>query len=319
MSNITLFKQGNIALPDYLREPDDVTKMLAGGSGGKQISIRGGVWRMIVGGEEVAKNEDRAMNFVVLAVNPHTNRTFYADEYEDGKTVDPTCWSNDGVTPNEEVPAAQRQSATCASCPQNVAGSGEGNSRACRFSRRLAVALENDIEGNVYRLQLPAKSIFGKPEGDKMPLQAYAKFLAGHGVPITGVVTEARFDTSEAVPVLRFRAVRPLTREEWTAAKAAAASDDAQRAIEFKMVVRERKSDESASAAAYAEDAPKPKTKPALFGGAAIPARDEGEGEGGAAIEEPVKRQPKKAAPAVPPKASSAADLLRAWGEDDDE
>jgi len=313
MSNITLFKQGNIALPDYLREADDVTKMLAGGSGGKQISIRGGVWRMIVGGEEVAKNEDRAMNFVVLAVNPYNNRTYYAGKYEEGKTADPTCWSNDGVRPNEEVPANQRQAATCATCPQNIEGSGEGKSRACRFSRRLAVALENDIEGNVYRLQIPAKSIFGKPEGDKMPLQAYAKFLAGHGVPITGVVTEARFDTSEAVPVLKFRAVRPLTREEWEAAKEAAASDDAQRAIEFKMMVRERK--EEPTSAAYAEDDAKPK-KAALFDGAAVPARDDSDGE---VIEEPVKRTSKKAAPATPPKSSSAADLLRAWGDDDDE
>jgi hypothetical protein len=313
MSNITLFKSGNIALPDYLREADDVTKMLAGGAGGKQISIKGGVWRMVVGGEEIAKNEDRAMNFVVLAVNPHNNRTFYAGKYEEGKVTDPTCWSNDGVTPNEEVPAAQRQCATCANCPQNIAGSGEGNSRACRYSRRIAVALENDIEGNVYRLQLPAKSIFGKPEGDKMPLQAYAKFLSGHGVPITGVVTEARFDTAEAVPVLKFRAVRPLTREEWEAAKDAAASDDAQRAIEFKMVVRTAKAEPTT--AAYSEETPKPKA--ALFGGAAVPARDADDED--EVIEEPVKRTSKKATAPVPAAKSSAADIMSAWGVDDDE
>jgi hypothetical protein len=110
MSNITLFKSGNVALPDYLREPDDLTKMLAGGAGGKQISIKGGVWRMIVGGEEVAKNEDRAMNFIVVGVGANTNRTFYKGKYEEGKTVDPTCWSEDGKTPDAEVPAAARQS-----------------------------------------------------------------------------------------------------------------------------------------------------------------------------------------------------------------
>jgi len=293
MSNLTLFKSGNVALPDYLREGDETTKALAGSGGGKQISIKGGVWRMMVGGEEVAKNEDRAMNFVVLGAAPKVSRTFYIGKFEEGKTVDPACWSADGERPNEEVPAETRQSATCAKCQQNIEGSGEGKSRACRFSRRLAVALENDIEGNVYRLQLPAKSLFGKADGDKMPLDAYAKFLAGHGVPITGVVTEARFDTAEAVPVLKFRAVRPLTRDEWTSAKEVSQSEDVRRAIEFKMMVKPRASSEGAGGAEYREAAP-------------------------TVADEPVKRAPKKAAPAAPTESGkSVSDLLNEWGSDD--
>ena len=296
MSTLTLFKSGNVALPDYLREGDETTKALAGNGGSKQISIKGGVWRMMVGGEEVALNEDRAMNFIVLGAAPKVSRTFYLGKYEEGKQVDPACWSADGERPNEEVPAETRQSATCAKCPQNIEGSGEGKSRACRFSRRLAVALENDIEGNVYRLQLPAKSLFGKADGDKMPLDAYAKFLSGHGVPITGVVTEARFDTAEAVPVLKFRAVRPLTREEWDLAKEVAQSEDVRRAIEYKMVVKSRSEGESGGSAEYQAPA------------ASAPA------------DEPVKRPSKKATPATPtttetPKA--VEDLLKDWGSDD--
>lgn len=306
MSNITLFKQGNVALPDYLREADDITKSLAGGSSGKQISIKGGVWRMIVGGEEIAKNEDRALNLVVLANNPHTNRTFFIQKYEEGKDAVPTCWSEDGVKPNAEVPDDQRQCSTCADCPQNIAGSGEGTSRACRYSRRLAVALENDLEGNVYRLQLPAKSVFGKPEGDKMPLQAYAKFLAGHGVPMSGVVTEARFDTSEAVPVLKFRAVRPLNRDEWDLAKEAAKSEDAQRAIEFKMVIKPKTG---------ATSAPQPAAQPAaLFGGAAVAARDEPAAS--TDVDEPVKRTTKKPSVPVAPASKDLSAVLDAWGDD---
>jgi len=307
MSNITLFKSGSVALPDYLREADDFTKSLAGSAGGKQISIKGGVWRMIVGGEEIAKNEDRAMNFIILAQNPNINRTFYAGKFEEGKDNPPACWSEDGVKPNEEVPVETRQCATCADCPQNIAGSGEGNSRACRYSKRLAVALENDIEGNVYRIQLPAKSVFGKPEGDKMPLQAYAKFLAGHGVPITGVVTEARFDTSEAVPVLKFRAVRPLNREEWEGAKAAAKSEDAARAVEFKIVPKPKA--DAPSAPAYKEPASK------LFGGADVSAAED---EDDAPIAEPVKRATKKAAPAAPTEKRNVGSILDAWGDDDE-
>jgi len=303
MSNLTLFKQGNVAVPDFLRQSDDITKMLAGGGGGKQISIKGGVWRMIVGGEEITKNEDRAMNFVIVAAAPKVHRTFYMGKYEEGKDVGPTCWSADGVKPNDEVPAEQRQCSTCEKCPQNIEGSGEGKSRACRFSRRLAVMLENDLEGNIYRLQLPAKSMFGKPDGDKMPLDAYAKFLAGHSVPITGVVTEARFDTAEAVPVLKFRAVRPLTREEWDQVQVAAASEDAKRAVEFKMVVQSKRGEEAQSSE-YQEPAPK----------AEKPAKVEAE-----AVEEPVKRPTKKAPAEAPAKSKDVGDILNAWSDDDDE
>lgn len=318
MSNITLFKAGsNLAIPDYLRTPDDVTKALAGNTSGKTISIKGGVWRLMSGSNEIAKNEDRAMNFIILAAAPAVSRTYYAGKYEEGKDAAPACWSADGVKPNEEVPAESRQCSNCAQCPQNIAGSGEGNSRACRYSQRLAVAVENDTEGNVYRLQLPAKSIFGRPEGDKMALQAYAKFLAGHSVPITGVVTEARFDTAEAVPVIKFRAVRPLNREEWEFTKGLAAGEDAQRAIEFKMVVKPKdnapKNPLYAEPAAAVAPAPAPvRAKPAAP--AVAPAEESDD------VAEPIKRAARKpAAPVVTPtEKGSMVDILDAWGSDDD-
>lgn len=297
MSNISLFKSGSI-VPDYLREgSDSTTKDIAGASGGKQISIKGGVWRMIVGGEEVAKNEDRAMNLVVIAAGKGITRTYYADKYEEGKDVKPACWSAEGEKPNPEVPNPQASS--CATCPQNIEGSGEGKSRACRYSKRLAVALENDITGNIYRMSVPAKSYFGKADGDKMPLQAFGKFLAGHGIPITGIVTEARFDTSEAVPVLKFRAVRPLTREEWEDAKAQSQTEEARQAIEFKMVPSKAETGNAPALpaafkepAAYQEPAPQAK------------------------VAEPVKRTTKKAEPA--PATKDVSQVLADWGSDDD-
>jgi len=232
MSEMTLFKSGS-ALPDYLRnQEDDFTKRLAGGSQGKSISIDGGVWRMIVGGEEIAKNEDRAMNFVVVNAAPSVSRTFYAGKYVKGQASVPDCFSADSKAPDPSVKSPQ--SASCATCPQNIEGSGQGNSRACRFFLNTAVVLEGDMGGNVYRLRLPSKSYFGKQEGEKLPFKAYASFLSGHGIPMSGVVTEARFDTGESVPVLKFRAVRPLTREEYDLSKAQGQSEDAKRAIETK-------------------------------------------------------------------------------------
>ena len=295
MSNMTLFKSGSV-IPDYLREASDATtRDIAGSSGGKQISIKGGVWRMVVGGEEVAKNEERAMNFVVIASGKGVTRTFYADKYEEGKDIKPACWSAEGVVPNEEV--ANPQAKSCATCPQNIEGSGDGKARACRYSKRLAVALENDIGGNIYRLSVPAKSYFGRAEGEKMPLQAFGKFLSGHGIPITGIVTEARFDTAEAVPVLKFRAVRPLSKEEWELGKAQSLTEDARQAIELKMVPSK------------AEGMP---ALPQSFKEAPAVA------EKAEAVAEPVKRAPAKAKPEAPAAAKNVSDILSDWATDED-
>jgi hypothetical protein len=235
MSEMTLFSKSGNTLPAHLRnlQLDATTKALMGGSGGngggKRISIRGNVFRMLVDGKEIAQNEDRAMNVVIVAANENVSRNYYADTYEEGKNIAPTCWSNDGVTPDAKV--EDPQASKCASCTQNIAGSGQGMGRACRYTQRLAVMLENDLRGDVYQLQLPAQSIFGNAESGKMPLQAYAKFLGGHGIPITAVVTEMRFDTASATPKLTFKAVRPLEPEELDTAQEKGQSPEAKAAI----------------------------------------------------------------------------------------
>lgn len=234
MSEMTLFSKGGNTLPAHLRnlQLDETTKALmgSGGGAGKRISIKGGVFRMVVDGKEVAQNEDRAMNIVVVAANAHVSRSYYADTYVEGQVLAPTCWSNDGVSPDTKV--AEPQAGKCASCPQNIAGSAtQGTGRACRYSQRLAVTLENDLQGDVYQLTLPAQSIFGNAENGKMPLQAYAKFLGSHGLPITAVVTEMRFDTSSATPKLTFKAVRPLEADEMATAQEKGQSAEAKTAI----------------------------------------------------------------------------------------
>jgi hypothetical protein len=204
-------------LPSYLKttELDDTTKALMGGSGStglKRISIKGGVWRMMVNGKEVAKNEERAMNVVIVAASPKVSRTFYAKSFVEGEVTAPDCWSADG-----EVPSAKSenpQSKRCVDCPQNQKGSGQGDSRACRYSQRLAVALANDVGGEVMQLTLPASSIFGTGEPGKWPLQTYAKMIGSKGVPITAVVTEMRFDTEAATPKITFKPIRVLDEAE---------------------------------------------------------------------------------------------------------
>jgi len=96
MSELALFKSGAV-LPDYLRsEPDEMTKRLAGSNTGKSISTEGGVFRMIVGGEEIAKNEDRAMNIVIVNAAQNVARSYFDGEYVKGESSGPACASGDG-------------------------------------------------------------------------------------------------------------------------------------------------------------------------------------------------------------------------------
>ena len=207
-------------LPSYLKELelDDVTKsLMGGGSGGmKRISIKGGVWRMMVNGKEIAKNEDRAMNVVIVNAAPKVSRTFYAGVYKEGEVSAPDCWSAEGDVPDAK--AQNPQAKRCVDCPQNAKGSGQGDSRACRFSQRLAVVLANDIKGDVFQLTLPGQSIFGEGAPGKWPLQTYAKMIGGKGIPISTVVTEMRFDTDSATPKLTFKPIKVLEKADALAA-----------------------------------------------------------------------------------------------------
>lgn len=286
MSDITLFQSNN--LPDYLKEVelDDLTKSLAGNTSTKRISIRGGVFRLMVSGEEVAKNENRFMNIVIVNGGRDIARQYYAGKYVAGETSAPDCWSNDGKRPDASIESPQ--SATCEGCPQNIKGSGNGDSRACRFQQRLAVVLADDIGGDVYQLTLPSTSIFGRGDVDKMPFQQYAKYVGSQGKNINTLVTEMRLDSDSDTPKLTFKPVKFLTREQWEVAR--------------------EKGDSPAAKAAIAQT-------PATTDGAKkkIPAP--------AAVEEvqdvsePTKRTAKKNAEPAPKK--DFADVISSWSTDD--
>lgn len=222
-------------LPSYLRntELDEATKSLMGNGGGslmKRISIKGGVWRMMVGGKEIIKNEDRTLNVVIAAAAPKVSRQFYLKQYVEGSTpTPPDCWSNDGEVPDAK--AALPQAKRCMDCPQNIEGSGQGKSRACKSQQRIAVLLANDLKGDVFALTCPSTSVFGEGANGKWPLRMYSRLLGGKGIPITAVVTEMRFDTEAATPKITFRPVRVLKTEEHELVIEKSKTEDAKRAV----------------------------------------------------------------------------------------
>ena len=232
MSNTTLF---TASLPGVLHdEIDEDTKALAGSGVGvmRRLSIKGGVFREMLGGKEYRSSEERHINVAVVRVAEHNSRQYYPGAYVEGQATAPVCWSSDGQRPDADV--REKQSSTCAACPQNVKGSGQGETRACRYQRRIAVVLESEIERReVYQLICPATSVFGDGERNKMPLQKYAQHLANHTTPITKIVTEVRFDTTSTQPKLTFKATRPLTDSEYAIVRELRDSPEAVKAVQL--------------------------------------------------------------------------------------
>jgi len=297
MSEMTLFKGG---LPDYLKGADDATNSLAGtgdgGLGARRISIKGGVFREFIGGKEYRVSEERSMNVVIIKAAPKVSRIFYSGNYVEGETVSPTCWSSDSQRPDEK--SKEKQSATCLTCAQNIKGSGQGESRACRYQQRLAVVVDGEVDkGEVYQLVLPPTSVFGDGEKGKHPLQAYARHLKNHGTPITGVVTEMRFDTASPTPKLVFKPVRPVTEDEFL--KITELKDSAEALAAITLTVAQT-------------DGVKDKPKPALTKPVAKVETVESIEAEVDAIEEPKKAPPKKAPVANEPSLDS---LVSEWDD----
>jgi hypothetical protein len=315
MSNITLFSPSNVPAFARNNELSETAKALTGGgvSSTKRISIKGGVFRLLAGGKEIAAIDDRHLEVIIVKAAPKVSRIFYNGAYDAEKITGPDCWSNDGERPDAGV--EHKQSDACISCPKNQAGSGQGNSRACRYQQRLAVVLANNPSGDVMQLTLPATSVFGKEEGDKRPLQAYARYLAVQNPPVNPeqIVTEMRFDTKAESPKLFFKPVRWLTDDEYEIIKEQAESADAQRAVV--MTVAQSDGVKAApkialpgKAPAAAEpdedEAPAKVAKKAK----AAPAAD--------ADEEPEVRKEAPKAAAVPAKKGKLADIVNDWDDE---
>ena len=231
-----MFNPSNVPAFAKNAELSATTLALAGnvnaGGGMKRVSIKGGVFRLLASGKEIASIEDRHLDVIIVKAAPKVSRIFYAGGYDkDAAAAAPDCTSADGEKPDAGV--KNKQSSSCTTCPQNIAGSGNGQSRACRYQQRLAVVLANNPDGDVLQVTLPATSIFGKEDGDKRPLQAYARYMAAQTPPVNldAIVTRMKFDTKAESPKLFFSPMRWLTDEEYEIAQDQAKSKDAEKAV----------------------------------------------------------------------------------------
>lgn len=224
MSNIALFNQD---VPDFLRDAgvSELTKQLAGRARVKRIVPKNGIFRKVVGGEEMGKVKGN-LNVIIVNAAPNVGRIFYAKAWsQEAEPTSPDCFSNDGRSP--DVSASNPQSSRCDNCNQNTKGSGQGQSKACRYSRRIAVLLEEDfntnLDGEVYQMNLASKSLFGESNGDNThTFESYTKYLGSNGKSIDHVVTQISFNEDNDNQSVLFAPTRHINRHEFEVSQAVA-------------------------------------------------------------------------------------------------
>ena len=295
MSNITVIDQN---LPDFLQQAgvSDLTKQLAGNSGVKRIVPKNGIFRKVVGKEEMGKVKG-SMNAIIVNASAHVGRIFYVKQWSpDSEPTSPDCFSNDGVTP--DAGSANPQASRCDSCPQNIKGSGMGNSKACRYSRRVAMVLEEDfgtsLEGTVYQMNLASKSLFGDGSGDNTyTFENYTKYLANNGKSLDYVVTQLSFNEDNDNQSVLFSPTRFITKGEYEVTSKVAAKPEVQKMVTMTPYQADMSGRQKL-------EAPEPKAK----------------AEADEAVPEPTKRETKaKAAEPAPKK--EIKDVLKAWGDEE--
>ena len=306
-TEVDVFQAGAVATTS--RRDDGFTANITGSSiTSKRISIRNNVFRLMVNGKEIDKSEARHLDVVIVNASPYVHRMYFAGEYKPGQKVSPpACWTQDSIKPDAAVP--NPQSATCADCPQNIKGSGPNGTKACRFSRRIAVVKADDMNGDVYQVTLPAQSIFGNGTAERRPLHEYTDYVRANNQNLMSVVSRMSFDMDSSSTKIGFKPIRILSDEEYDVCLAKSKSDDSKRAIELTVNVNKEEDDEANTQVASAPTPP-PKREADPF-----PKAETVEDE----IPEPVKRSEPKAEPkpAAAPKADindvSLDDLVSDW------
>lgn len=289
MSNeVTMIDQN---LPDFLREAgvSALTKQLAGKTGVARIVPKNGIFRKVVGGEDMGKAKG-PLHTIIVNASPYVGRIFYAKQWSpDAEPTAPDCFSNDGRTP--DAGAANPQSERCDSCPQNIKGSGQGQSKACRYSRRLAVLLDEDfgtaLEGRVYQMNLASKSLFGDSASDKLhTFDNYCKYLANNGKSIDHLITTISFNEDNDNQSVLFSATDYIKRNQFDVIQKVSATEEVKRMV----VMTPYQADASGRAPKQLESKP-------------------------VAEAEPVKREAKKPEPPTEKKDLNA--VLKAWTDEE--
>lgn len=231
MSNeVDIFQQGSTAVGQHKRRDDGFTANIGASNTNKSISIRNNKFRLMVNGKELDASSSDHLDVVIVNASPSVQRMYYPKQYKAGeKMLPPECWTSDSQKPDSNVPAPQATS--CMSCPQNVKGSGPGDTKACRFHRFIAVVRADDMQGDIYRIKLPSQSIFGNGTAERRPLHEYTDYVKANGENLMSVVSRMTFDENASATRVGFRAIKQLTDAEYDVCMQRSQSEEAKKAV----------------------------------------------------------------------------------------
>jgi hypothetical protein len=262
-----------------------------------------GTFKKVINGEQVGDAIRGEIDVIVVGMLTDVSRVFYKEKYDPNAVATlPNCWSNLGDAPEANVGDAQH--ANCAGCPQNIKGSGDNGTKACRYQRRLAVILPGDESGTVYQFSVPAKSLFGKGVGNVHPFESYIKFLLVNGMSPDLVITNVKYNLNAETMELQFTPVRQIDEAEYAIVQVAQAQPEAE--MYTKITV--------AQADGVTKPAPVAQAEPVVTTTDA-PVEEPVEVPAAQPIEEPVVREAEAQAKEEPPAESAVDSVLAEWGD----
>ena len=317
MSNLAIFTNPGAVAASAL-PPSKLGQQIAENSVGGYNRIAtntNGTFKRIVNGEQVGKAIRGEFNAIIVDMLEKPSREYYAGQYDpDAKGTLPDCYSLLGDKP--EASAKNRKAANCASCPMNIDGSGQnGKGKACRFKRKIALLLEGDASGEVYQFNVPAKSLFGKGNGNTHPFESYGRFLVANGAAPDRVVTTIAYNLDAETMELTFTADRFITEEELELVERTQANPLTRRLIQISAGEAEKK---ALPKAEEPEEEAAPAIKPSATAKPAANKWDDAEDEEEAApAAEPAKRASKKEE--APKLNTDIGALVSSWADDEDD
>jgi hypothetical protein len=297
-TDLDIFQQGG-AVATRNRRDDGFTSNVGGSTiTSKSIVIINNKLRLMVNGKEISKSDQGFIDVVIVNAAHAVNRMFYGEQFDPKaqKRTPPKCWSHDSQTPDPQ--SREKQAEKCSDCPQNIAGSGLGKTKACRFHRYIAVVLADDLQGDIYRVKLSATSVFGEGNNDRRPFHEYRDYLVANGEGLGSVVS--RMIVGEDTSNLGFKAVARLSDAEFDVCRSRTQEEEAVRAITLSVAVDRDDNGEEFAPAPKAN--PRPATRQPI-----IEEVEEAEETEEEFIPEPVKRSSAEAKPAPTPPAPPPA------------
>jgi hypothetical protein len=232
MGEISIFQGAMV--PATKRGISDLGRSMAAGGGiSRRIQTNtNGTFKRLVNGEQIGNAVRGEINVIIVGALNEVSRVYYAKAYDpNGDATLPDCWSNLGKVP--EAAAGNKQASSCTDCPQNVKGSGNNGGRACRYQRRIAVLLEGDPTGDVYQMNIPSKSLFGKGSGNVHPFESYVRYVVANNESPDTVVTNVSYNLNADSMELLFTPQRNLSDAEYERVQEAQKNPDTARYLEI--------------------------------------------------------------------------------------